>query len=549
MQVLICVALVLVLLQCVLFIRNFRAGRISLPNSPLCTPPPTIISNANALLSPPQPHLVWSTSSSAGAAGAGGKSASLSRAHIKFRVSTTRHVYLKSISNPFPCPTAPDDGEHAGTEVEINIAPLQLQNALGPSVSHGMDQCGFIDGEHDGLEESVMREGTPNRLRRQEGSEHSCVGRSTKPKKRPPEFTRAPLAIPEETAAAVDASEREPFCRPSPSTSTLGSYLPPIPYSNGPHNRDRALAADMQSSETCCFRFPCCRLCRKTPARSKHVSASASSNPVQPAKKEKLKSKKPKRVLTAREHRLRVRLSLCVLGRLLLFTLHVLLTASLLAGDLGLHYVLSSLHAHNRLALRSSSADDAGSGGVAGCTGAGAGALTVNSNPSPTEEMRAVESLDYIHPSWTDAWAQSQMKTSASPSAATQPGNKDREHQNRFRAHASKTQKHTLYLNPESQRALSSNRQKGSDEAARGTATTLVEGHVELVLLGRRVRIPFAIGLHVRDCLRNPFAPGTTPLLIGVVAIAYAIVLIGIFGVEWLTLEFIHFRISVLYIN
>ena len=522
-----------------LFIRNFRAGRISLPNSPLCTPPPTIISNANALLSPPQPHLVWSTSSSAGA-NAGGKSASLSRAHIKFRVSTTRHVYLKSISNPFPCPTAPDDGERAGTEVEINIAPLQLQNVLGPSVSHGMDQCGFIDGEHDGLEESVVREGTPNRLRKQEGSEH----RSTKLKKQPSEFTHAPLAIPEETAAAVDASEREPFCKPSPSTSTLGSYLPPIPYSNGAHNRNKALAADMESSETCCFRFSCCRLCRKTPARSKPVSASASSL-VQPAKKsakkDKPKSKKPKHMLTAREHRLRVSLSLSVLGRLLLFTLHVLLTASLLAGDLGLHYVLSSLHAHNQLALRSSSADDADSGGVAGCTGAGA--LTVNPNPSPTEEMRAVESLDYIHPSWTDEWTQSRMKTSATPSAATQPGDKDREHHNRFRAHASQTPKHTIYVKPESQRELSSNRQGASDETARGAATTLVEGHVELVLLGHRVRIPFAIGLHVRDCLSNPLAPGTTPLLIGVVAVAYAIVLIGILGVEWLTLEFINFSV------
>ena len=59
----------------------------------------------------------------------------------------------------------------------------------------------------------------------------------------------------------------------------------------------------------------------------------------------------------------------------------------------------------------------------------------------------------------------------------------------------------------------------------------LLEGTVEVAWLGRKVRIPFELWVHVGDCVLAPVWPGSNPLVLAVILIAYILVVIGIVGV------------------
>ena len=59
----------------------------------------------------------------------------------------------------------------------------------------------------------------------------------------------------------------------------------------------------------------------------------------------------------------------------------------------------------------------------------------------------------------------------------------------------------------------------------------LLEGTVDVAWLGRKVRIPFEFWVHVGDCVLAPVWPGSNPLVLAVIVIAYILVVIGIVGV------------------
>ena len=56
----------------------------------------------------------------------------------------------------------------------------------------------------------------------------------------------------------------------------------------------------------------------------------------------------------------------------------------------------------------------------------------------------------------------------------------------------------------------------------------LIEGGVEVKVIGREVRVPFELHIQTRKCLAAPDHPESTPIIIGIIVLSYALILFGI---------------------
>ena len=60
----------------------------------------------------------------------------------------------------------------------------------------------------------------------------------------------------------------------------------------------------------------------------------------------------------------------------------------------------------------------------------------------------------------------------------------------------------------------------------------LIDGGVEVHVIGREVKVPFELNIQTRDCLVEPHRPETTPLLMGLFILLYAVIILGIVGMS-----------------
>lgn len=66
----------------------------------------------------------------------------------------------------------------------------------------------------------------------------------------------------------------------------------------------------------------------------------------------------------------------------------------------------------------------------------------------------------------------------------------------------------------------------------------LIEGGVEVKVIGRELRVPFELHIQTRKCLAAPKHPASTLLIVGIIILSYALILLGIMCMSSILLKY-----------
>ena len=472
-----CVSLVLLLLQCVLFIQRFRAGRIPFPfRMPALRTDPTIFSNLGA----DDPNT-------------GSKVFTLGRnPHIMF--PSNFHFCMMPKETKFAKSTASTlDGAGPSVSTPRTAWTLPKPNALNANALQPNSKLNLHVRKQaflQSISDPAQRTHSESPMEISLGPLGLCPGGIVVPKPLPTRRIRAPLAVQEECSEMESELDELQLSthQIEGRKLTLMPYLPPIKQpkiSDSIVFKNRFTKIQQNKQIDSCFVKENDYFNNKEKMEETSISLSTCHRDkisTLPIKKTFFKFFKNitqnHRKSVVLEQKVRVRLSLLMIFRLLFFVIHLILAVFLISVDIAVYFLVDHIYTSN---LHSSD--------QSGCH------LASFETTSSTIQLSSS-----MYPPMT---AVSSAPSKFIPS--------------------------TSYLGIAKEHC--SHLLDRSDSLKTDSQDALLAGTVQVLFRGRFVRVPYEVHARgLQQCLHTAVQPGTTPLLVLLLAILYVAVFFGIVG-------------------